>query len=128
MSKPALAYIGVGLIAVTFNTVRQHVLAQAEEIDVCRLLGATTAYVRRPYLYLGAALGLVGGIVATGLAFGAMRWLNAEVQALAALYGIEFSLVPPEPGTVLLGALVPAILGLVGAAISVSYYLHQHFD
>ena len=43
-----------GLIAVTFNTIRLQVLAQAAEIEVARLIGATDAFIRRPFYYFGA--------------------------------------------------------------------------
>src|SRR3546814_12368584 len=43
------AVLGVGLIAVTFNTIGLQVLTQREEIEVLRLLGATDSFIRRPF-------------------------------------------------------------------------------
>jgi len=42
-----------GLVAVTFNTIRLQILTQREEIEVSQLLGATDAFIRRPFFYLG---------------------------------------------------------------------------
>ncbi len=48
---------GAGLIAVTFNTIRLQVMAQAAEIEVARMIGATDAFIRRPFYYFGALQG-----------------------------------------------------------------------
>ncbi|MDR1163935.1 MAG: ABC transporter permease, partial [Candidatus Accumulibacter sp.] len=53
---------GGALIIVTFNTIRLQILAQADEIEVARLIGATNAFVRRPFQYFGFLQGLLGGL------------------------------------------------------------------
>ena len=71
VGKTALLLLGsvlaVALIAVTFNTIRLQILTQRDEIEVSRLVGATDAYVRRPFLYLGGVLGALGGIAALAI-------------------------------------------------------------
>ncbi|HET7160346.1 MAG TPA: permease-like cell division protein FtsX, partial [Burkholderiales bacterium] len=57
----ALAF---ALAAITFNTIRLQVLTQREEIEVAKLIGATDAFIQRPFLYYGALLGLAGGATA----------------------------------------------------------------
>lgn len=58
------AVLGIALIAITFNTIRLQILTQGAEIEVSRLLGATDAFIRRPFYYFGALQGLAGGLVA----------------------------------------------------------------
>jgi len=60
--------IGAGLVAISFSLIRMQVLAHRAEIEVSRLLGATDAFVRRPFLYFGTLLGLGGGMVAWSIA------------------------------------------------------------
>ena len=48
-------------------TIRLAILARARELDIMRLVGATNAFVRLPYILDGALKGLVGGLVALGL-------------------------------------------------------------
>jgi len=55
------ALLGLALVAVTFNTIRLQILTQRDEIELCRLIGATHAYIRRPYFYLGSLLGCSEG-------------------------------------------------------------------
>ncbi|MGH8746259.1 MAG: cell division protein FtsX, partial [Burkholderiales bacterium] len=77
------ALLGFGLIAVTFNTIRLQILTQRDEIEVSKLIGATDAFIRRPFLYLGLLQGLAGGALALGIVWTGLHLLNAEVRTLA---------------------------------------------
>lgn len=119
------AVLGVALVAVTFNTIRLQVLTQGAEIEVSRLLGATDAFIRRPFYYFGALQGLAGGLVAWGAVLVATLMLRGPVADLAALYGIEFALhILPLPDSVLLFGLA-ALLGWAGAWLSLSRHLRD---
>lgn len=115
--------LGAGLVAVTFNTIRLQVLSGRAEIEVSRLLGATDAFIRRPFQYHGALLGLLGGLVAWLLVAGITLWLAAPVAEVARLYSSGFVLQPlsaTDSIALLAGA---AALGWLGASLSV----RQHF-
>jgi len=47
------ALLSFALIAITFNTIRLQILTRREEIEVAKLIGATDAFIRRPFLYFG---------------------------------------------------------------------------
>lgn len=117
------ALLATGLIAVTFNTIRLQILTQRDEIEVSQLLGATDAFVRRPFLYLGALQGLAGGILGLAVLWGGIASLNRPVRELAQTYGSDFQLafLPWPEAVVLLG--IAAFLGWLGAMLSVSRYL-----
>ena len=116
-----------GLIAVTFNTIRLQVLAQAAEIEVARLIGATDAFIRRPFYYFGALQGALGALLAAALVLGALALLAGPVGELATLYGAGFSLRPPGGIEVAALASIGAFLGWLGAQLSVSLSLRK-FD
>ncbi len=118
---------GAGLVAVTFNTIRLQVMAQAAEIEVARMIGATDGFIRRPFYYYGALQGGLGGLLAAGLVAGAVRLLGGPVSELAALYGGSFALSGPRPLDALVLASVGAGLGWLGAQLSVSLSLRK-FD
>lgn len=84
--------LGGGLVAITFGIIRMQVLAQRAEIEVSRLLGATDAFIRRPFLYQGLLLGLGGGIVAWLLAGGAVISLRAPLAEIGGLYDLNLVL------------------------------------
>jgi cell division transport system permease protein len=112
------AILAGALVAITFNTIRLQIVTQREEIEVSRLLGATDAFIRRPFYYCGLLQGLAGGALALALVYGALAILNREVAALAQSYGSGFRLAAPglaDAGAVLVFG---ALLGALGAHLS----------
>jgi len=117
------ALLAFGLVAVTFNTIRLQILTQRDEIEVSKLIGATDAFIRRPFLYLGLLQGLAGGALALGIVWLGLYLLNGEVRTLAQTYGSSFRfdfLARGDSSAVLLFA---GALGWLGASLSVSRYL-----
>ncbi len=116
--------LGIGLVTITFNTIRLQVMTRQREVEVSWLLGATDGFIRRPFLWHGAQLGLLGGIVAWLIVAGATLWLQSPVAELAQLYGFSLSLQPPSvvDSFALLG--VAGFLGWLGAALSMRQHLH----
>jgi cell division transport system permease protein len=117
------ALLGTGLVAVTFNTIRLQILTRRDEIEVSKLIGATDAFIRRPFYYLGLLQGLAGGALALAFVAGALALLNREVSVLADSYGsaFRFSFLPlPEAAGVVFLA---GFLGCLGAQLSVSRHL-----
>jgi cell division transport system permease protein len=110
------------LVAVTFNTIRLQILAQAAEIEVSRLIGATDAFIRRPFQYFGALHGALGGLFALLLVAGIGRSLAAPVGELLALYGARFILSGPSPAQASAIVGIGAALGWLGARISVAIH------
>jgi len=115
--------LGTALVAVTFNTIRLHILTQRDEIELCRLIGATNAYIRRPFFYLGSLLGLLGGLAALGIVLAGLAFLNRDVGTLAQLYGSDFRLGMPGPREMAAVLGSAAALGWLGAYLSVSRHL-----
>jgi cell division transport system permease protein len=117
------AVLGVGLVAVTFNTIRLQILTQRAEIEVSKLIGATDAFIRRPFYYLGLAQGLAGGLVALAIVAAGLALLNREVRPLADSYGSNFgfAFLPPEDAVAVV--LFAGLLGLLGAQLSVARHL-----
>jgi cell division transport system permease protein len=131
LARLALLLVGIllafALVAVTFNTIRLQILSQREEIEVASLIGATPRYIRRPFLYYGALLGLLGGLAAWGVAWGITEALAGALQDLAVLYGTSWTIrpLPARDAAALLG--FSAALGWLGAWLSVSRHLFGIF-
>jgi cell division transport system permease protein len=117
------ALLAFGLVAVTFNTVRLQIVTQRDEIEVSKLIGATDAYVRRPFFYQGMLIGLAGGLAAVALVAGTVAVLNGEVARLAATYGSDFRLRLPNLGDLATVLAFSSALGWCGAFLSVSRHL-----
>src|SRR5436853_269463 len=117
--------LGTGLVAVTFNTIRLQILTQRDEIEVSKLIGATDAFIRRPFYYLGLLQGLAGGTMAVGIVAAALALLNREVSVLAESYGSSFRFAFLPTSDALAVVLFAGLLGWLGAHLSVSRHLRD---
>jgi cell division transport system permease protein len=119
------ALLGAALVVVTFNTIRLQILTQRDEIEVSKLLGATDAFIRRPFYYLGLLQGLAGGLLALLIVALALALLNSEVRVLAESYGsaFRFAFVSPAEATAIV--LAAGALGWLGAQLSVGRHLRE---
>ena len=115
------------LVAVTFNTIRLQILAQGAEIEVAKLIGATNAFICRPFQYFGALQGALGGLFAALLVFAGGKLLEAPLVELVELYGgaEQFALHGLSPQGVAVLAALGAALGWLGAQLSVAIHLQR---
>jgi cell division transport system permease protein len=119
------ALLSFALIAITFNTIRLQILTRREEIEVAKLIGATDAFIRRPFLYFGLTQGLLGGIAAWLLVAISLLLLNHQIGTLTQLYASNFSLQHLSTGDSITLLGFSAYLGWLGAWFSVSQHLWQ---
>ena len=116
---------GGALVVVTFNTIRLQILAQSDEIEVAKLIGATDAFIRRPFYYFGALQGALGGLFAAALVWLGVYLLTPVIHEIVALYHGHFVLSGPAARQVAVLAGVGAALGWVGAWLSAAIHLHK---
>lgn len=107
-----VAFAAVAIIIISAS-IRMTVLARAKEISIMRLVGATDAFVRRPFLLDGFVKGVLGGLLALALTWGA----NAIVSR--SFLQTEFF----PPGLAILGIAAGALLGTLVSAFSVRRHL-----
>ena len=115
----------VALMAISSNAIRARVLTRRDEIHVSRLIGATDRYIRRPFLYLGALQGLLGGLAAGGVLALAGSVLRTPVAHLSSLYGAAFQLQPPTSLEIAIVLSLTTLTGWLGAWLAVTRTLHQ---
>jgi cell division transport system permease protein len=117
--------LSFALVAVTFNTIRLQILTRRDEIAVSRLIGATNAFIRRPFLYFGMLQGMLGGTAAWLIIALSLHLLNGRLGELAQLYATDFTLLPLSAGDSITLLLFSAYLGWLGAWLSVTQHLQQ---
>lgn len=121
--KMLLAVLGLGVILITGNSIRMQMLTRLKEIEVSKLIGASDAFIRRPFLYFAVLQGLMGSLLAVGLVYFAFSFVNPSILGLAKLYNIHFVLQGPSLDVVVALCLSTATLCMVGASFSV--YRHM---
>ncbi|RPJ48635.1 MAG: FtsX-like permease family protein [Betaproteobacteria bacterium] len=120
------AALALALVAITFNTIRLQILTQRDEIEVAKLIGATDAWIRRPFLYFGGIIGTAGGATAWLMIWAALLVFNGQLRPLSALYGIPLQLAHLTGADSVAALLFAAALGWFGAWLSVRRHLTAH--
>ncbi|WP_266171038.1 permease-like cell division protein FtsX [Dyella subtropica] len=117
--------LALAVLLVVGNTVRVDIASRSEEIGVLMLVGASRAFVRRPYLYAGIWYGLFSGALAAGVAMLVEIALAEPVTRLSHVYDGKLQ-VGALPVWVL-GAvpLVAALLGWLGARLVSAWQLRK---
>ena len=126
--RMVLALILVLSLAVLFiigNTVRTHIAGRDAEIRVMTLIGATRAFISRPFLYNGALQGLLGAALAWLLLLALLQLLAQPAQALLAFYGDEYVFTGLDLRASLFMLAGGLLLGWMGAALSLSRHLNK---
>lgn len=118
------ALLALAVLLIVGNTIRLDIENRRDEIVITKLIGATNAFIRRPFLYSGIWYGLLGGIIAWLLIQLSLGVLAGPVHRLAGLYGSSFTLTSLDlsTSTALLGS--SAALGLVGSWLAVGRHLN----
>lgn len=123
-----LTVVAVILLIVSFvlifNTVRLAVYARRFTIHTMKLVGATSAYVRRPFLLRNLADGFIAGILAT-IALAALALYGHTLS------GGDASLVPDWGEVMMVGAgvtIAGMIVSLTGALFATNRYLRLSYD
>jgi cell division transport system permease protein len=110
-----LAFAGVAVIIIG-ATIRMTVLARAREISIMRLVGATDGFIRMPFLIEGFVKGVLGGLLALGLTWGAAMVLERYLNFRAFFF---------DDRLLLFGLAGGALIGFLGSAFAVGRHLRR---
>lgn len=119
------AILSIVVIVVTFNTIRLQVLMHLDEITLSWHVGASRAYIRRPFYYMGILLGFFSGCIALLLVYLSLLPFNSAILKLTQLYGSNFQLSPTNPAVSAILLAISAFLGWLGAILSVNRQLRK---
>ena len=115
----------IAVLLIIGNTIRLDIQNRYQEIIVTKLIGATNAFIRRPFLYGGVWYGLLGGL---------MSWLIVEIGYLAIsgplnrlnlLYQGDLELITFTFQDFIVLVTSSTLLGLAGSWIAVARHLNQ---
>jgi cell division transport system permease protein len=113
--------LSFAIIAVISNTIRMQIVTHKDEIEVSELFGATKSFIRRPFLYLGSAYGLGGGIFASIILFLIVTVFNQNVAELAQTYQADFLLNFSKLSVYGSLMLLATVIGWLAAYFAVSF-------
>jgi len=117
-----LVVVGLIVLFIIVNTIRLAVVSRADEIEIMRLVGASDAFIRWPFIFEGALVGLLGAAVTIGL-------LAVGQGPITNFLSDYFKVLPVEAGTTV-GRNIALIvmgtgvgIGVLGSYLSVRSYL-----
>lgn len=117
--------LGIAIIVVIGNTIRLDIENRRDEIEVTKLIGASNAFVRRPFLWTGFWYGLFGGAMALALVYYGLYLLEGPVGRLAGLYrgNITVAAISIQEAATIIGAGV--FLGLFASWVTTARHMRR---
>ncbi len=116
-----LAIIGAIVLFIVINTIRLAVVGRSEEIEIMRLVGASDAFIRWPFVFEGAMVGLFGAALTLGVLAGASEPLGRFMFDFFRILPFSVGSISRDVALLVVGAGMG--LGVLGAWISVRTYL-----
>lgn len=119
------ALLGVAIVVIIGNTIRLDIENRREEIEVTKLIGATNAFVRRPFLWTGFWYGLLGGSMALALVHYGLFMLRGPVAKLSGLYQSNVAIVSLDlaEGAIIIG--IGVFLGLFASWFTAARHMRR---
>jgi cell division transport system permease protein len=117
--------LGIAIVVIIGNTIRLDIQNRREEIEVTKLIGASNAFVRRPFLYSGLWYGLGGGLLALALVAYGLYALEEPAKRLAGLYNSAFSILRLDVYESLVIVGIGVLLGLAGSWLAVARHMRR---
>ncbi len=116
-----VAVVGLIVLFIIVNTIRLAVVARAEEIEIMRLVGASDAFIRWPFVFEGALVGLLGALIALGLLAAASEPLSEAMVGFFNVLPLQFGSLATDTAAIVLATGLG--LGVLGSWVSVRTYL-----
>ncbi len=116
-----LLIVGAIVLFIVINTIRLAVVGRSEEIEIMRLVGASDAFIRWPFVFEGAIVGLLGAALTLGILAGASDPLSRFMFDFFRILPLSLGSIARDVSLLVLGA--GTGLGVLGAWISVRTYL-----
>ncbi|HEY4633488.1 MAG TPA: permease-like cell division protein FtsX [Candidatus Limnocylindrales bacterium] len=116
-----LIVVGIIVLFIIVNTIRLAVVARAEEIEIMRLVGASDAFIRWPFVFEGAFVGFLGAAVTLGVLWAASEPIGGFMVEFFRVLPIQVGTLTRDLVTLVVGAGVG--LGVLGSWLSVRTYL-----
>ena len=119
------ALLGIAIVVIIGNTIRLDIENRREEIEVTKLIGASNAFVRRPFLWTGFWYGLLGGTSALLLVQYGLYLLREPVTRLAGLYqgNISVATLGVSESLTIIGAAI--FLGLFASWVTAARHMRR---
>jgi cell division transport system permease protein len=117
--------LGFAVTFITGNTIRLELHNRQDEVFISKLVGATHAFIQRPFLYTGFWLGFIAGFSAWLIITIMLLVLETPVEKLSGLYNSSFQLLYLSFSEFVLLLMLASGLAVLGSWAVLHYQLQQ---
>jgi cell division transport system permease protein len=117
--------IGLGVLFIIGNTIRLELQNRKDEIIISKLVGATNAFISRPFLYTGFWIGFLSGISAWFIIAILMLILRQPVEKLSGLYEGDLHLIFLGFTETLAMLFIASLLGVLSSWVVLLFQLRH---
>lgn len=128
MARYIFAVIAAVLIVIAVllvsNTIRLTIFARQSEIEIMRLVGAKSGYIRAPFSVEGALIGVLGSLLSTGILYALYETIRVIPSRVYGLVNVQLLSSVPLFYFIEIGlSIIGILLGVVGARRSTKQFL-----
>ena len=109
--------IFISTVFTTYNTIKIFFYRRMEELKTLKLLGATNAFARTPFLIEGLFIGIIGGTISSVLVFALSSFTATRIVEFMPSVSVVLSPLPYEAYLII--PAVGAVMSLLGSIIAV---------
>jgi cell division transport system permease protein len=113
------------VVLIIGNTIRLNILSKRDEILVMKLVGATDAFIQRPFLYTGFWFGFLGGLMAWSTVTLILLWIGWSLDEFMQQYQIQLDITGLNIQALAFMLMLSVFLGLLGSFLSVQKHVNE---
>jgi cell division transport system permease protein len=119
----SLVFVGISSLII-FNTIRMAIFNRKEEIQMMKLIGADSSFIRGPFVVEAIVYGFIAAIIATGLGMALLYASAATLNSYQIAVQPTINFATFYVGFVLLGMILAgAFIGVVSSLLATRRYL-----
>lgn len=121
----AAVFIAISSLII-FNTIRMAIFSRKDEIQMMKLIGANSSFIRGPFIVEAVFYGVIAAFVATGIGIAALYSAKDGLQSAGVQVEAVMHFVTDYAFLTLMGMMIiGAIIGVVSSLFATRRYLHM---
>ncbi len=119
----SIVFVSISMLII-FNTIRMAIFNRREEIQMMKLIGAESSFIRGPFLVEAIVYGFFGALIASALGYALLMTVTPSLEEAAIAVAPTARLLTVYAGFVVLGMIVAgAIIGVISSLLATRRYL-----
>lgn len=119
----SIVFTSISMLII-FNTIRMAIFNRREEIQMMKLIGAESSFIRGPFLVEAIVYGFFGALLASGLGYSMLMLVAPSIKEAAISVGPTLEFLTVYAGFIVLAMIVAgAVIGVISSLLATRRYL-----